>query len=194
MSNLTSIQSSERDASQKILLRVRRASTAPPQKAAPAGQQVAPAEQPEATAVNPKRITGFGPMSRVTTSFGEVHAHVLRKGDMVRTTLGHFKRIEHVDCIRFDEEFVRRHPGVLPIKLRKGALGQGMPKVDMMLAPYQKVRVGRARSAMPMVDAIKLLDRPFVERATENQITYTIIRLDGPAEILCEGCATSLET
>jgi len=170
----TSVNFEQSGAAQEFLLRVRRTS----------------ADDAEATGqVNAKHVIGLAPMARVTTSFGEVYAQALRKGDMVRTTNGHFLRIEHVDRIRFDEDFIRRYPAVLPVKMHKNSLGPGLPKVDTMLAPYQMVRPGMPRVTTQLAPAIELLARPFVNRGTENQITYTVIRLEKPAEIYCEGLA-----
>lgn len=144
------------------------------------------------TAINLHNITGFGPMARITTSFGEVYAQALREGDMVRTTKGQFARILRVDRIRLDAGFVARHPGVQPIKLRKNSIAPGLPAADILVAPYQPLRPGPARTTTPMASAITLLDRPFVERATESQIIYTNISVGQAATIYCEGLAADI--
>lgn len=150
-------------------------------------------EAVSASKINMRRITGLAPMSRVTTNFGEVYAHVLREGDRVRTVSGQFQRVVRVDRLRLDEGFMSLYPEAHPIRLRKGALGPGLPREDMMVAPYQKVRVGPPRSQSPTVFAADLLGRPFVQRTRENQITYTNVVLEGPGQILCEGIAVDSE-
>jgi len=137
--------------------------------------------------LNIQRVSGFGPMARVMTSFGQVHAHVLRQGDIVRTNAGRFLPIKAIDRIRLDEDFLTRYPSALPVRVRANALGPGLPKSDMILAPYQMVRVGPPNLQSPAVAAVKLLERPFVDRVRENQITYTRISLGTPCFVSCEG-------
>ena len=148
---------------------------------------------PRRPQVSVKRITGFGPMARITTSFGEVHAHVLREGDMIRTSNGQFEKITKINRIRLDEEFLARYPSVLPIKIRQGSLGPGFPTCDVQLAPYQKLRMGPPRTTSPLIFAAKLLERPFVERATESQITYTTFSVGRAASVYCEGMLVDIE-
>lgn len=138
------------------------------------------------------RIEGFGPMARIMTNFGEVHAHVLRKGDMVRTADGTYKCIETIDRIKLDEDFLQRYPTALPIRVRKNALGQGLPKVDMIVAPYQSLHVGPSHAADAQVKAAELLARPFVDRVRELQITYTTFSVGEPARVYCEGVAVDI--
>lgn len=152
-----------------------------------------PNTRPIAPKVNLRRVVGLAPMSRVTTNFGEVYAHVLRQGDCVRTVSGDFARIVQIDRLRLDEEFLRRYPEAQPICIRKGAFGPNLPKVDMVVAPFQKLRVGPALSNAPVVFAQELLGRPFVHRVTETQITYTNVILDGDSQILCEGVAVDTD-
>jgi hypothetical protein len=152
-----------------------------------------PNTRPIAPKVNLRRVVGLAPMSRVTTNFGEVYAHVLRQGDCVRTVSGQFQRIVQVDRLRLDEEFLRRYPEAQPICIRKGAFGPNLPKEDLIVAPFQKLRVGPAKSDAPVVFAQQLLGRPFVHRVQESQITYTNVILDGESQILCEGVAVDTD-
>ena len=153
--------------------------------------QGAPA--PRKPQISVKRITGFGPMARITTSFGEVHAHVLREGDMVRTSNGQFEKITKINRIRLDEEFLKRYPSVLPVKIRQGSLGPGFPAQDVQIAPYQELHMGPPRTTSPLVFAAKLLERPFVGRATENQITYTTFSVGRAVSVFCEGMLVDID-
>lgn len=143
--------------------------------------------------VNVTRVTGFGPLPRITTTFGEVHAHVLRKGDRVRTLQGQFAPVASVDHLGLEADFVSRYPNVQPIRIRRNAFGPGLPANDILLAPYQRIRPGPPRRMDPFVPAASLLGRPFVERATESQVTYTRFSIGMPAVVYCEGLATELD-
>lgn len=152
-----------------------------------------PNTRPIAPKVNLRRVVGLAPMSRVTTNFGEVYAHVLRQGDCVRTVNGDFQRIVDIDRLRLDEEFLSRYPEARPICIRKDAFGPGLPKSDLILAPFQKLRVGLPTSNAPMIFAQELHGRAFVHRVPETQVTYTNVILDGGAQILCEGVAVDTD-
>ncbi len=143
--------------------------------------------------VSTSPVTGFGPMPRISMNFGEVHAHVVRKGDMVRELSGAYLPIVAVDQIRLDSDFLSRHPNLQPVRIRRGAFGASLPAQDVILAPSQRVRPGPVRSNVPFVRAEQLLGRPYVERAQESQIVYTRFSVGHPSVIMCEGLSVELE-
>lgn len=130
---------------------------------------------------------GLGPMTRVATSFGDMHAQALRERDMLRTKVGGFVKIESVDRFILDEDFLSYHPEALPIRIRAGAFGRNVPANDVILAPFQKINSSQQIAGPPLARAVDALGRPTVMRAPETMITYTVIRCAKPASILCEG-------
>ena len=132
-------------------------------------------------------LTGFGPMSRVATSFGDVPAQVLRVRDRVRTKTGEYLEIKKIDRITLDEDFLQYHPGAQPILIRAGALSTGMPKADLVLAPYQQIDKSQPGFRTSGNRAIDTLDRPLCLRKNEAMITYTIFHCGRPATVNCEG-------
>ena len=100
--------------------------------------------RPSATsvAVAPDRrwpLPGLAPMTRVRTSFGDVHAVALRKGDLVRVRSGEFRPIVWLNRVLLDEDFLATMPDSNPIRLRAGSLGAQLPAVDVMMSPRQIV-------------------------------------------------------
>ena len=132
-------------------------------------------------------IRGFGPMTRISTSFGEMYAQTLRERDMVRTRSGDFARIERVDRLVLDEEFLRYHPQALPIRIRAGAFGRNLPAQDVTLAPFQPISSGQPFTGPKVGRAVDALGRPSVMRVAEPIITYTQIRCARPVSVLAEG-------
>ncbi len=130
---------------------------------------------------------GLGPMARVSTSFGDMHAQTLRERDMLRTRAGGFIKIERVDRYVLDEDFLSYHPEALPVRIRAGAFGRNLPASDVILAPYQKFTAGQQIAGSTLSRALDALGRPSVVRAAESFITYTVIRCAKPVSILCEG-------
>lgn len=131
-------------------------------------------------------LPGFAPMTRITTSFGEVHAQALRERDLVRTRSGEFKPIRWIDRIVLDEEFLVRHPDALPVLIRANALGRGLPRADVTLSPRQPIAPLFNQLPGSAKTAADLLSRPGVFRKTENVVTYTLFHLGAPDYVMTE--------
>ncbi len=131
-------------------------------------------------------LPGFGPMTRISTSFGEVHAQVLRQRDQIRTEQGTLKPIVWVDRMRLDSAFLAQVPDAHAILIRAGALGGGLPKADVIVSPEQKVGLGRSVSDR-FVKAKELLGRPGVLRKPEDMMTYTLFHCGEPVCVRMEG-------
>lgn len=132
-------------------------------------------------------LHGFGPMTRVTTSFGEVPAQALRERDMVRTQNGAYKRIEWIDRIILDDDFLRYHPKAMPILIPAGSLSRGLPHHDTLLAPYQPFNGTQSFSGKIPKLAVDALSRSNIFRKPESIITYTQFHFGRPTSVLVEG-------
>ena len=132
-------------------------------------------------------IVGFGPMSRITTSFGAVHAQTLREGDLVRTKVGDYLKIVAINRITIGNGYLKYHPGAQPIVIRSGAFGSGLPVSDLTLAPNQKITAGQRFMQGNIKRAIDAVGRSHVYRRPEEIITYTIFHCGKRAAVLCEG-------
>lgn len=132
-------------------------------------------------------IDGIADNTRITTSFGEVPAQLLRKNDMLRTRDGSFRRIAWISHLRFDEEFMAQHPEAAPIRIRAGALGRNMPERDVELSPSNAISLttGTGRATFKAKD---LLNRSGVLQMPRTLLSYTQIRCEGgDTEICSEG-------
>ncbi len=131
-------------------------------------------------------LPGFGPMTRITTSFGDVHAQALRERDLVRTKSGEFKPIVWIDRVTLDDEFLRRHPDAMPILIRAGALGRGLPKHDVTLSPRQQVSPVSNNLPSSAKTAADLLNRPGVFRKPDHTVIYTLFHCGTPQIVMTE--------
>ena len=131
-------------------------------------------------------LPGFAPLTRITTSFGEVHAQALRERDLVRTRSGEFKPIRWIDRIVLDESFLIRHPDAQPVLIRANALGRGLPRADILLSPRQPIAPIFNQLPGTAKTAADLLSRPGVYRKTENTMTYTLFHLGAPDYVMTE--------
>ncbi len=132
-------------------------------------------------------LPGFGPMTRVSTSFGEVHAQTLRERDMIRTEQGTLKPVVWIDRIRLDAAFLQQVPDAHAVQIRAGALGGGLPKADVTVSPEQLIGLGRHVHDKKFVKAKTLLGRPGVLRKPEDMMTYTVFHCGESVCVRMEG-------
>lgn len=138
-------------------------------------------------------LAGFGPLPRISTSFGEVHAQAIRERDMVRTQEGALKAVVYTDHIALDGDFLARNPDACAVLVRSGALGNGLPKTDVLLSPEQEISWERHAVASSFLKARDLLGRPGVLRKPEDIMTYSIFHCGEPAVVRMEGLWARVE-
>lgn len=129
-------------------------------------------------------VPGFGPLTRISTSFGEVPAQALRLGDKVRVKGGALKTITWLDRIHLEEGFMASMPSASPVLIRKDALGWGMPVADVLVSPYQLIEMPNGR---PAQRAYTLTERPLVMVRAESLMTYTLFHCGGKDLVHSEG-------
>lgn len=153
----------------------------------PRASEPVPVEPEAATVRGLWSLPGFGPMLRIVTSFGPVPAQALRQRDLVRTRTGEFRKIEWVDRMVLDEGFLKSVPSALPILIRAGALGGGLPANDIVVSPEQTLCIAGPGMTPRHVVARELLTRPGVMRKPEQIFTYTRFHCGDPVEVQAEG-------
>ena len=131
-------------------------------------------------------FVGLEGRTRLTTSFGEVPAQLLRVNDTLRTSDRRYAKIRKIDALRLDRDFLAFHPDAQPIRICAGALAPGMPQKDLYLAPDQPILAGTNAFSMKQTTARNLLTRPQVLRAPCEQVTYYRLTLDSEATVFSE--------
>lgn len=132
-------------------------------------------------------LPGLAPMTRVRTSFGDVHAAALRKGDEVLTRSGAYMPIQWLNRICLDARILDEKPDCNPVVFAAGALGPNLPSNEISVSPRQVVCADPAASLQTSEEAAKLVARPGVRRMRETSLSYTMFHVGVPAEICCEG-------
>jgi Hint domain len=84
-------------------------------------------------------LPGFTGKARVSTTFGELPIEALRRGDDLRTYSGATVKVQMVDKIHLDEDFIRHHPRALPIRIPANSFGPGKPTNDLFVSPGQEI-------------------------------------------------------
>jgi hypothetical protein len=137
-------------------------------------------------------LPGFGGNARVTTSFGDLPIHALRRRDPLRTVAGTLKSVHWYDRLRLDQGFLRANPDAQPILILANALGHGLPKADILVSPHQKISVTPPGFQLEFRLARDLTGRPGVMRKPEETMTYSLFHCEVPALVLVEGVAVSV--
>lgn len=132
-------------------------------------------------------LPGLAPMTRVRTSFGDVHAAALRKGDEVLTRSGKYVPILWLTRIMLDERILAEKPDSNPVVIAAGALGPNLPTQEIIVSPRQIVCDDATTAFTGDHEAASLVSRPGVRRVRETCLSYTMFHVGQPAEIYCEG-------
>lgn len=132
-------------------------------------------------------LPGLAPMTRVRTSFGDVHAAALRKGDEVLTREGEYLPILWLNRICLDERILIEKPDCNPVVLAAGALGSQVPATEIMVSPRQVVCAGANVGLDAGREAAMLVSRPGIRRLRETSLSYTMFHVGRAAEVYCEG-------
>lgn len=84
-------------------------------------------------------LSGLVGKARVATTFGDLPVEALRCRDDIRTYSGATAKVKMVDKIHLDQDFLRNHPGALPIRIPAGSIGPGRPTRDVYVSPGQEI-------------------------------------------------------
>ncbi len=85
-------------------------------------------------------LPGFEGRARVFTAFGLVPIAALRRRDPVRTISGAFKRVQWVDKIQLDADFLERHPQAQPVYIPRNAFKHDIPTQEILVSPTQMLK------------------------------------------------------
>jgi autotransporter passenger strand-loop-strand repeat protein/ELWxxDGT repeat protein len=145
-------------------------------------QQLSPADAGQLYGVTPDGTggtlltAGSGPCylagTRIRTTRGEVEVESLRAGDRALSAFGGTSEIvwtghRDVDCAR--------HPvpaDVLPVRIRAGAFGPGLPARDLRLSPDHAVFVDLAGDGGVLIPVRYLVNERTIVQEAAGRITY----------------------
>lgn len=143
--------------------------------------------RPAADGVEQWPLPGLAPMTRVRTSFGDVHAIALRTGDEVLTRSGEYRAIKWLNRINLDGHVLKLKPDSNPVVIAAGALGPQAPANEIMVSPRQVVCAGEGAGISTSREAAMLISKRGVRRLVESELSYTMFHLGEDADVYCEG-------
>jgi hypothetical protein len=137
-------------------------------------------------------IPGFGPKVRIGTMFGDLPIEALRLRDDIRTNTGRVVRVQWIDKIQLDEDFIYRCPGALPTVIAANAFGMGRPMQEMVVSPRQEV-CPEPHVATRFMAGADLRARFNAQRGLPGPLTYYRFHCGEPVVIKAEGVWVRIE-
>ncbi len=136
----------------------------------------------------------FTPGTRIRTARGDVAIEDLKAGDLVLTLDRGAQPILAVHLMDLDAAHLREKPRHGPVRIRAGAMGQGLPERDLIVSPQHRMMISSpvARRMFGerqiLVPACQLAGQPGISRITPaDGVRYIHILLDHHAIVLAEG-------
>jgi len=119
----------------------------------------------------------------ILTDKGEVPVEDLRIGHKVVTNSGHVRPIRWIGTRSYSGRFTATNPDVLPIRIKAGALGDGVPKRDLMVSPLHAMFIDHV-----LIPAYALVNGVSISRDRDiSRVDYFHIELDSHDVVLAEG-------
>jgi hypothetical protein len=119
--------------------------------------------------------------TQIRTASGEISVEGLRIGDVLPTLHGGAKPVIWIGRRDYLARFVAGNADVLPICVKTGALGPGIPARDLFLSPGHALYIdGVLVPARDLVNGVSIIEMP------AQDISYFHIELDGHEVIFAE--------
>jgi hypothetical protein len=144
----------------------------------------------------PARCTPcFTPGTLVTTQRGEVAVQHLQVGDKVVTRDNGIQPVRWVGKTQMFMQDFQADPHLLPVFIRQGSLGKGMPERDMMVSPNHRILVANQRTNLRFAErevlvAAKHLTAQGVHTVQSSGTIYIHFLCDRHEVVLADGIWT----
>ncbi|MCB1338383.1 MAG: Hint domain-containing protein [Maritimibacter sp.] len=141
-------------------------------------------------------IPCFTPGTRIATARGEVPVERLKAGDRVITRDNGIQEIKWVGARPISFKELATSPHLAPIRIRAGALGNGLPERDMMLSQNHRVLVANDRTSLyfdereVLAAAKHLVDSKGVQIVEPMGVTYIHFMCERHEVVLSDGAWT----
>jgi hypothetical protein len=121
--------------------------------------------------------------TRIATPSGELAVEDLQIGDLIRTAAGAAKPVKWLGRRSYSADAVAAARQLVPVLIRKDALGSGLPARDLMVSPMHALHIDDSFiPASALVNGVSIL-----RRETAGAAEYIHVELHDHDVILAEG-------
>lgn len=143
----------------------------------------------------PRSTPCFTPGTMVTTQRGECPVQHLVAGDRVITRDNGIQPVRWVGKTQMFLHDFQADPHLLPVFIRQGSLGKGLPERDMMVSPNHRILVANERSTLrsgerEVLVAAKHLTTQGAQTVQSSGTTYIHFMCDRHEVVLADGIWT----
>jgi Hint domain len=121
--------------------------------------------------------------TRILTDGGEIPIENLKIGDWVVTSSGGMMPIRWIGWRSYSKSFAAGNNDVLPVLIRRAALGNGLPRRDLWVSPEHAMFIDGM--LIPARDLIN--GKSIVRDESAGEVTYFHVEFDSHAVIYAEG-------
>ena len=138
-------------------------------------------------------IPCFTPGTRIRTEFGDRPVETLRLGDRIVTRDNGLQEIRWIGNKHLEASVLRAVPKLRPVFIRKGALGNNLPKRDMLLSPNHRMLIGNRNTALylgeneVLVAAKHLIHNNGIKRLMVPEVSYIHFMFDRHEVVMSDG-------
>ncbi len=136
----------------------------------------------------------FAEGTQIATPNGPVNVQDLRKGDQVLTLDNGVQTVRWVRSRHLNDDDLMDNPTARPIKIKSGALGNGLPARDLRVSPHHRMMLNSIIAQRMLgqrevlVPAKRLVDLPGIAvDTTATQVSYYHVLLDRHEILMAEG-------
>lgn len=133
----------------------------------------------------------------VTVRSGDIPLEQLEVGDHILTDRGEFVPVRWIGSRTLNAQELRANPQLYPIRITSGALGNGLPKRDLLVSRQHRMKVSSKISARVtdraevLIPAFRLTRLSGIDVATDvESVVYFHVLCDQHEVIFAEGAPT----
>ncbi len=129
-------------------------------------------------------VTCFARGTHIATPCGEVTVESLKIGQLVRTLHGGARPVKWIGSRFYDGRFIRGNAAILPIRIKAGAIADGVPARDLRVSPGHAISIDDVLvHAKRLVNGVSVVQEDSVE-----EVAYFHVELEDHEILLAEMC------
>ena len=150
-------------------------------------ERVAPARSTQAPEIPTWTLPGFCGTAQIMTALGYVPISDLKLGVPVKTRNLGYRRVEWIDNIELNANFLGQNPTAYPLLIPASSLGPSQPRRDMLISQAQRIDVPRYSGCVSAQSSSSISGRTGISRVPKPSFKYYLFHCGTPVSVDVEG-------